>query len=109
MGTSNNNEPKQTDDESNKAMGFIRFNFFIALLGWLIGGTAPPNDRRSELSNAPIPDDIRGNKKDGDEYDTIGDVLRKGGKRKAVLIAVIVLLAILALIKAYYFLFDGSF
>ena len=31
-------------------------------------------------------DDIRANRKEGDEYDTIGDVLRKGGVRKALVI-----------------------
>jgi preprotein translocase subunit SecA len=34
-----------------------------------------------------------GNKKDGDEYDTIGDVLEKGGIRKVILIILAVLLA----------------
>jgi uncharacterized membrane protein len=52
----------------------------------------------SERSNEPIPDDIRANKKDGDEYDTIGDILRKGGKRKAILIAVAVLFIVLMII-----------
>lgn len=109
MGTLNNDESKQTDNEGSKKMGFIEFNFFITLFAWLTGGITIPNERRSELSNDPIPDDIRGNRKDGDEYDTIGDVLRKGGIRKAVLIAVIVLLIILTLIRGFYFWSNGSF
>ena len=39
------------------------------------------------------PDDIRDNRKEGDEYDTIGDVLRKGGVRKALVIFFVALLA----------------
>jgi hypothetical protein len=39
------------------------------------------------------PDDIRANRKEGDEYDTIGDVLRKGGVRKALVIFFVALLA----------------
>ena len=99
METSNNDELKRTDCEGDKKMGFLRFNFLISIFSWLISGIIPPNDRRSLLSDDPIPEDIRSNKKDGDEYDTIGDVLRKGGKRKAVLIAVVFLLIAIAVLR----------
>ena len=70
----------------------------------------PQNKLFSERSNDPVPDDIRGNKKDGDEYDTIGDVLRKGGKRKSVLIAVAVLFVVLLIINGMFIwgIFGGA-
>jgi hypothetical protein len=68
------------------------------MLGALSGMAVPQNKLFSERSNEPIPDDIRANKKDGDEYDTIGDILRKSGKRKAILIAAAALFILLMII-----------
>lgn len=56
------------------------------------GIAIPQNNRYSKHANSPIPADIRANKKEGDEYDTIGDVLKKGGIRKPFAIAAISLL-----------------
>lgn len=83
-------------------ISFRQLNLSISLLGALGGMAIPQNKLFSERSNDPVPDDIRGNKKDGDEYDTIGDVLRKGGKRKAVLIAVAVLFMVLLIINGTF-------
>ena len=47
------------------------------------------NKQFSDHSDKPLPADIRANKKEGDEYATIGSVYKKGGKLKIVLIAVI--------------------
>ena len=78
-------------------ISFRQLNLAITMLGMLAGVPVLQNKQFSEHSHDPIPDDIRGNKKDGDEYDTIGDVLRKGGKRKAVLITVLVLFLVMAI------------
>lgn len=77
-------------------MNFRQLNLAITLLGFLAGVPTPQNKLYSEHANDSIPDDIRGNKKEGDEYDTIGDVLRKGGKRKTALIFAATLFIILA-------------
>ena len=61
------------------------------------------NNRYSKHANSPIPADIRANKKEGDEYYTIGDMLRKGSKRKVFAIAAIALLAGFLLIHAVAF------
>ena len=66
----------------------------------MAGIAIPQNNIYSKHANSPIPADIRANKKEGDEYDTIGDVLKKGGKRKVIAIAAIALLAGLLLIHA---------
>ena len=91
-------------------ISFRQLNLSISLLGALGGMAIPQNKLFSERSNDPVPDDIRGNKKDGDEYDTIGDVLRKGGKRKAVLIAVAVLFVVLLIINGMFIwgIFGGA-
>ena len=67
-------------------------NLAITLIGAMAGIAIPQNNRYSKHANSPIPADIRANAKEGDEYDTIGDVLRKGGKRKVIAIAAIALL-----------------
>ena len=84
-------EQKGEQFADTSEISFRQLNLAITMLGMLAGVPVLQNKQFSEHSHDPIPDDIRGNKKDGDEYDTIGDVLSKGGKRKAVLIVVIVL------------------
>ena len=51
-----------------------------------------PQNNSHTNGNEPLPDDIRSNKKEGDEYDTIGDVIKKGGVRKAIVIVFVVIL-----------------
>ena len=75
-------------------------NLAVTLIGAMAGIAIPQNNIYSKHANSPIPADIRANKKEGDEYDTIGDVLKKGGKRKVIAIAAIALLAGLLLIHA---------
>ena len=70
-----------------------QLNLAITMLAALGGVALPQNNRYSKHANSPIPADIRANKKEGEEYDTIGDVLRKGGKRKPFVIAAAVILA----------------
>lgn len=74
----------------------------VTLLGAMAGIAIPQNVIHSEHGNEPVPADIRGNKKEGDEYDTIGDVLRKGGIRKAVLIIVAAIFAAFLLINGIF-------
>ena len=89
-------------------MSYRQLNLRITLLGALFGHAVPQNKEFSEHGNEPIPEDIRGNKKEGDEYATIGDVLKKGGVAKAVLIAAIGLM--LAVGIAYgIFMWGGIF
>ena len=78
-------------------------NLAITLIGAMAGIAIPQNNRYSNNANSPIPADIRANTKEGDEYDTIGDVLRKGGTRKVIAIAAIALLAGLLLIHGVAF------
>jgi len=78
-------------------------NLAVTLIGAMAGIAIPQNNRYSRHSNSPIPADIRANDKEGDEYDTIGDVLKKGGKRKVIAIAAIALLAGFLLIHAVAF------
>lgn len=82
-----------------REISFRQLNFAITMLGMMAGTALPQNKLYSERSNDPIPDDIRGNKKEGDEYDTIGDVLRKGGKRKTIVILVAVLFMAYAVVN----------
>ena len=84
-------EQKGAHFAATEEISFRQLNLAITMLGMLAGIPVLQNKQFSEHSHDPIPDDIRGNKKEGDEYDTIGDVLSKGGKRKAILIAVAVL------------------
>lgn len=86
--------------ESNKMTG-RELHQKVTLIAAL-GGAAIPQNNRHTNGNDPLPDDIRANKKEGDEYDTIGDVLKKGGVRKVIVIAVAVLLAGYLLIKGLY-------
>ena len=78
-------------------------NLAITLIGAMAGIAIPQNNRYSNNANSPIPADIRANAKEGDEYDTIGDVLKKGGKRKVFAIAAIALLAVFLLFHAVAF------
>jgi hypothetical protein len=58
----------------------------------LAGAPVIQNKQFSEHSNdKPLPADIRANKKEGDEYATVGTVLKKGGKLKTVLVVVLLL------------------
>ena len=82
-------------------ISFRQLNLAITLIGFLAVVPTPQNKLYSEHSNDPIPDDIRGNKKDGDEYDTIGNVIEKGGKRKIALIAAVVIFVLFAAWNAY--------
>ena len=82
-------------------ISFRQLNLAITLIGFLAAVPTPQNKLYSERSNDPIPDDIRGNKKDGDEYDTIGNVIEKGGKRKIALIAAVVIFVLFAAWNAY--------
>ena len=78
-------------------------NLAVTLIGAMAGIAIPQNNIYSKHANSPIPADIRANKKEGDEYDTIGDVLKKGGKRKVIAIAAIALLAVFLLFHAVAF------
>ena len=71
-----------------------QLNLAITMLAAMGGIALPQNNRYSKHANSPIPADIRANKKEGEEYDTIGDVLRKGDKRKPFVIAAVALLAV---------------
>ena len=84
-----NNEPEELTED--KELSARQLNLDITLLGAAAGVPVPQNKEFSEHSNDPLPDDIRGNKKEGDEYATIGTVLEKGGKLKVIVIAVAVL------------------
>ena len=66
-----------------------QLNLAITLLGMVAGVPVIQNKQFSDHSDKPLPADIRANKKEGDEYATIGSVYKKGGKLKIVLIAVI--------------------
>ena len=77
-----------------------QLNLAITMLAALGGIALPQNNRYSKHANSPIPADIRANKKEGEEYDTIGDVLRKGGKRKPFVIAAAALLAVFLIMGA---------
>lgn len=79
-----------------------QLNLAITLLAALGGIAIPQNNRYSKHANSPIPADIRANKKEGEEYDTIGDVLRKGDKRKPFVIAAVVILAAFLLMGALF-------
>lgn len=65
-----------------------------------LGGHALPQNNKYQKANEPIPEDIRANKKDGDEYDTIEDAFKKGGIRKVIVL-------IFAALLAGYLLFGG--
>jgi hypothetical protein len=90
------------DSGKKEGMSFRQLNFLITLVGSLLGFAIPQNNIFSGHSNDPIPDDIRGNKKEGEEYSTIGDVLKKNGTGKVMLIIAIILLAIMICAMLYY-------
>ena len=79
-----------------------QLNLAITMLAALGGIALPQNNRYSKHANSPIPADIRANKKEGEEYDTIGDVLRKGDKRKPFVIVAAVILAGFLIIGAIF-------
>ncbi len=79
-----------------------QLNLAITMLAALGGVALPQNNRYSKHANSPIPADIRANKKEGEEYDTIGDVLRKGDKRKPFVIVAVALLAVFLLIGGIF-------
>ncbi len=90
------NEQKGAHFAETKEISVRQLNLAITLLGMLAGAPVIQNKQFSEHSNdKPLPADIRANKKEGDEYATVGTVLKKGGKLKVVL--VVVLLFFLAL------------
>ena len=79
-----------------------QLNLAITLLGMLAGVPVIQNKQFSEHSNdQSLPADIRANKKEGDEYATIGDVLRKGGKLKIVFIAVMMIYLALGICNGF--------
>lgn len=86
-----------------KEISARQLNLSITLLGSLVGVAIPQNKTFSEHSDEPLPDDIRANKKDGDNYATIGNLLSKGGKTKAFVIIVLVLIAVLLIIQGVLF------
>ena len=81
-------EQKGVHFAETKEISVRQLNIAITLLGALAGVPVIQNKLFSERSHEPLPADIRANKKEGDEYATIGDVLRKGGKLRTVLLAV---------------------
>ena len=78
-----------------------QLNLAITLLGMLAGAPVIQNKQFSEHSNRPLPADIRANKKEGDEYATIGYVLKNGGKLKVVFIAVMLIYLALGIWNGY--------
>ena len=90
-----------------KNMSYRQLNFAITLILALFGMSTPQNKIYSEHSNDPIPDDIRANKKEGDAYDTIGDVLVKGGWRKVAVIATMVLILVMAVVRLIMMITNG--
>lgn len=85
-------EQKGTHFAETKEISFRQLNLAVTLIGAMAGIAIPQNNIWSEHSNDPIPADIRANRKEGEEYDTIGDVLRKGGVRKVIAIIAIAVL-----------------
>ena len=87
-------------DKQKKDMTYREFNTKATLLGSLLGVAIPQNKEYSEKGNEPIPDDIRANKKDGNEYITIGDAIKK---RKIGLIIILLLCIIIVVTFAVIF------
>ena len=96
------NEQQGRHFAETKEISPRQLNLAITLLAALGGIAIPQNNRYSKHANSPIPADIRANKKEGEEYDTIGDVLRKGDKRKPFVIAAVVILAAFLLMGALF-------
>ena len=96
------NEQKGAHFAETKEISVRQLNLAITLLGMLAGAPVIQNKQFSEHSNdKPLPADIRANKKEGDEYATIGTVLKKGGKLKAVFIAVMLIYLALGIWNGY--------
>ena len=86
------NEQEGAHFAETKEISVRQLNLAITLLGMLAGAPVIQNKQFSEHSNdKPLPADIRANKKEGDEYATVGTVLKKGGKLKTVLVVVLLL------------------
>ena len=85
------NEQQGRHFAETKEISVRQLNLAITLLGMLAGTPVIQNKEFSEHSNEPLPADIRANKKEGDEYATIGTVLKKGGRLKYILIAVLLI------------------
>ena len=96
-------EQKGTHFAEAKEMSPRELNLAITLIGAMAGFAIPQNNRYSRNANSPIPADIRANAKEGEEYYTIGDMLKRGGIRKAVVIIAAVLAAALLLIHGLGF------
>ena len=96
------NEQKGAHFAETKEISVRQLNLAITLLGMLAGVPVIQNKQFSEHSNdKPLPADIRANKKEGDEYATIGTVLKKGGKLKVVFIAVMLIYLALGIWNGY--------
>lgn len=96
------NEQKGAHFAETKEINVRQLNLAITLLGMLAGAPVIQNKQFSEHSNdKPLPADIRANKKEGDEYATIGTVLKKGGKLKVVFIAVMLIYLALGIWNGY--------
>ena len=96
------NEQKGAHFAETKEISVRQLNLAITLLGMLAGAPVIQNKQFSEHSNdKPLPADIRANKKEGDEYATIGTVLKKGGKLKVVFIAVMLIYLALGIWNGY--------
>lgn len=96
------NEQKGAHFAETKEISVRQLNLAITLLGMLAGAPVIQNKQFSEHSNdKPLPADIRANKKEGDEYATIGTVLKKCGKLKFVFIAVMLIYLALGIWNGY--------
>lgn len=96
------NEQKGAHFAETKEISVRQLNLAITLLGMLAGAPVIQNKQFSEHSNdKPLPADIRANKIEGDEYATIGTVLKKGGKLKVVFIAVMLIYLALGIWNGY--------
>ena len=92
------NEQKGAHFAETKEISVRQLNLAITLLGMLAGAPVIQNKQFSEHSNdKSLPADIRANKKEGDEYATVGTVLKKGGKLKTVLVVVLLLFLALSI------------
>ena len=85
-----------------KEMSHRRLNYYITLIAALLGIAIPQNNIYSEHGNDTIPDDIRANKKEGEEYATIGDVLKNGGFAKILLIFALIVIITLIILKVFF-------
>ena len=85
-----------------KEMSHRKLNYYITLIAAFLGIAIPQNNIHSEHGNDPIPDDIRANKKEGEEYATIGNVLKNGGFAKILLIFALIVIITLIILKVFF-------